>query len=189
MQAVMSARTGQFLFETCPLPEVSRVSKTGHSFPKALCDTRDGAIACADGFSGKIYVEKGGTISEYDIFNIDPHSLPVPDSMKFYSYDISAMYMPYFCRYIDDMKLGGGRLTCLVRYGRLGNIDKPDAYTVVTLDLADGSFEEKTLKAEHNAAVSAYGLRRITGGAIQPFRLAASGNDWWVELFPVAIPR
>ncbi|MDE6486937.1 MAG: hypothetical protein K2L76_05480 [Muribaculaceae bacterium] len=189
VQAVMSARTGQFLFEACPLPEVSRASKTGHSFPKALSDTRDGAIACADGFSGKIHVEKGGTISEYDIFNIDPLSLPVPDSTKFYSYDISAMYVPYFCRYIEDMKLGRGRLTCLVRYGRLGNIDKPEAYTVVTLDLSDGSFEEKTLKAGRNAAVSAYGLRRTAGGDVQPFRLAASGSDRWVELFPVTTPQ
>lgn len=76
-----------------------------------------------------------------------------------------------------------------MRYGRLGSIDKPEAYTVVTLDLADGSFEEKTLKAGRNAAVSAYGLRRTAGGDVQPFRLAASGSDWWVELFPVTTPQ
>lgn len=189
VQAVMSAETGQFLFETCPLPEISRVSKTGHSFPKALSDTRDGTIAYADGFSGKIYVETDGHTSEYDIFNIDPKSLPEPDSLKFYSYDLSAEYEPYFCRYIEDMKLSGGMLTCLVRYGRLGNINKPEAYTVVTLDLTDGSTEEKTLKPGREAAVSSYGLRRTTEGRIQPFRLAARGNDWWVELFPVTTPR
>ncbi len=189
VQAVMSGKTGQFLFETCPLPEISRVSKTGHSFPKALSDTRDGTIAYADGVSGKIYVERPGGTSEYDIFNIDLSSLPEPDSTKFYSYDLSAMYEPYFCRYIEDMKLGDGGLTCLVRYGRLGNIDKPEAYTVVTLDLADGSFEEKTLKTEREAAVSTYGLRRTSEGHIQPFRLATRGNDWWVELFPVTTPR
>ena len=189
VQAVMSAETGQFLFETCPLPEISRVSKTGHSFPKALSDTRDGTIAYADGFSGKIYVETDGHTSEYDIFNIDPKSLPEPDSLKFYSYDLSAEYEPYFCRYIEGMKLSGGMLTCLVRYGRLGNINKPEAYTVVTLDLTDGSTEEKTLKPGREAAVSSYGLRRTAEGRIQPFRLAARGNDWWVELFPVTTPR
>ncbi len=184
VQAIMSARTGQFLFDTCPLPEISRASKTGHSFPKALSDTRNGTIAYADGYSGKINVDTSGHTSEFDIFNIDLNSLPQPDSTKFYSYDLSAEYEPYFCRHIEDMKLGSGQLTCLVRYGRLGNIDAPEAYTVVILDLADGSFEEKTLNPGREAAVSSYGLRRTAEGSIQPFRLAAQGNDWWVELFP-----
>ena len=86
------------------------------------------------------------------------------------------------------MKLGDGKLVCLVRYGCLLYIDKSEVYTAVTLDLADGSFEEKALRPGRNSAVSSYGLRRTTEGHIQPFRLAARGNNWWVELFPVTTP-
>jgi len=182
VMSVFSADSGRYIRQVCPLPSIARASKTGHVYMSPIADTCGDDVAYCDGISGKIYLHSPDGVREYEAFHLDPDQLPAPDSTKFHTYDISAMYEPYFCRHIDDMKLTPDSIVCIVRYGRLSTMEEPEAYTIATIARSTGKVCERRFEKSARNALS-YGLRRMADKSVRPFRIVSDKNGWSVEFF------
>ena len=65
-------------------------------------------------------------IATYDAFDFDVSGLPTPDPVNFYSYECAAPYTEFFKCRIEEMRLTGSHIHCLLRYGSHGEAQAGD---------------------------------------------------------------
>ena len=183
--AMFDMKTGNLIKRFGNLGEAQARSKTGYYFVNAVAAEHCGNIAYSDGETGHICVARmaapDSVIATYDAFDFDVSGLPTPDPVNFYSYECAAPYTEFFKCRIEEMRLTGSHIHCLLRYGSHGEAQAGDVYSYVKINLETGRRTETKLDLGGTEAM-AYGLRD-DNGSISPFAITRHDGENYIEVF------